>query len=257
MRDRESDGSLDNRIFVGGLSWDVTERQLQDTFHRYGKIVECQIMVGKDTGRPRGFGFITFPDRRGADDAIKHMHGREFGDRVISVNKAEPKAGGEDVHKSGGYPSRGGAAEDECFKCGRHGHWARECPSTGGRYRDPPSMRSRTEEYDGHRDRYGDRDFERERDRDHYMDDRRHSYRDRFEGRDKYDLYPVERYGMPEHHHHLEGRRERSYDRDRYARDGYGAMGPLRDEGRCYRSRPGPYDRPSRAGGPSSSHERW
>lgn len=43
MRDRESDGSLDNRIFVGGLSWDVTERQLQDTFHRYGKIVECQV----------------------------------------------------------------------------------------------------------------------------------------------------------------------------------------------------------------------
>ncbi|KAL0667938.1 hypothetical protein Bca4012_030642 [Brassica carinata] len=51
------------------------------------------------------------------------------------------------------------------------------------------------------------------------------------------------------------GRRERSYDRYRYARDGYGAMGPLRDEGRAYRSGPGPYDRPSRAGGRSSSHE--
>ncbi|KAJ0244124.1 RNA recognition motif domain-containing protein [Hirschfeldia incana] len=223
------------------------------------------IMVAKDTGRPRGFGFITFTDRRGADDAIKDMHGRELGGRVISVNKADPKAGGED----GGYPSRGkvsGAAEDECFKCGRHGHWARECPSTGGdrgRYRDPPSMRSRTGEYD-------------ERDRDRYIDGRRdggrHSYRDRFEGRDKYDLYPVERYGpprdrfvndrygMPEHHHYLEddyGRRERSYDRDRYATDGYGAMRPLRDEGRAYRSRPSPYDRPNRAGGRSSSHERW
>ncbi|KAF2569554.1 hypothetical protein F2Q68_00025517 [Brassica cretica] len=58
-------------------------------------------------------------------------------------------------------------------------------------------------------------------------------------------------------HKPMQGRRERSYDRYRYARDGYGAMGPLRDEGRAYRSGPGPYDRPSRAGGRSSSHERW
>ncbi|ESQ29421.1 hypothetical protein EUTSA_v10023624mg [Eutrema salsugineum] len=290
MKDRENDGNLDNRIFVGGLSWDVTERQLEDTFERYGKIIECQIMVGKDTGRPRGFGFITFTDRRGADNAIKHMHGRELGDRVISVNKAEPKVGGDDVdhfHKGGGYSSRGkgshGGAEDECFKCGRPGHWARECPSAGGdrgRFRDPPTIHSRLGELGGHRDRYGDRELERERDR--YMDVRRdggrYSYRDRFEGGDKYetrDLYPMERYGPPgdrlvsdrygiPEHLHLEddyGRRERGYDRDRYARgasDRYGgAMGPLRDEGRGYRSRPGPYDRPSRAGGRPSSYERW
>lgn len=43
MKDRENDGNLDNRIFVGGLSWDVTERQLEDTFERYGKIIECQV----------------------------------------------------------------------------------------------------------------------------------------------------------------------------------------------------------------------
>ncbi|CAN7111365.1 unnamed protein product [Brassica rapa subsp. narinosa] len=156
MKDRESDGSLDNRIF------------LQDTFHRYGNIIECQIMVEKDTGRQRGFGFITFSDRQGADDAIKHMHGRELGGRVISVNNAEPKAG------------RGGA-EDECFKCGGRGHWARECPSTGGdrgRYRDPSAVRSRVGSYGGHRDCY---------DRDRYMDNPRDgrqysSYRDCFEG---------------------------------------------------------------------------
>uniref|UniRef100_M4EED3 RRM domain-containing protein n=1 Tax=Brassica campestris TaxID=3711 RepID=M4EED3_BRACM len=50
-------------------------------------------MVGEDTGRPCGFAFITCSYHRGADDAIKHMRGRELGDRVISVNKAEPKVG--------------------------------------------------------------------------------------------------------------------------------------------------------------------
>lgn len=137
-------------------------------------------MVGKETGRPRGFGFITFTDRRGADDAIKQMHGRELGDRVISVTKAEPKAGGDVDDKNGGYSSRGkgsyggGASEDECFKCGNPGHWARDCPSTGGdrgRFRDPPAMRSRNGEFDGRRDSYGDRELERERDR--YSDERR------------------------------------------------------------------------------------
>lgn len=69
-----------------------------------------------------------------------------------------------------------------------------------------------------------------------------------------------DRYGMPQCHHHLEdeyGRGERGYDRDnRYESDRYGDMGPLRYEGRAYISRSCPYDRPSRAGGRSSSYER-
>lgn len=69
-----------------------------------------------------------------------------------------------------------------------------------------------------------------------------------------------DRYGMPQCHHHLEdeyGRGERGYDRDnRYESDRYGDMGPLRYEGRAYISRSCPYDRPSLAGGRSSSYER-
>lgn len=44
MKDRENDRNLESRIFVGGLSWDVTERQLESTFDRYGKITECQVL---------------------------------------------------------------------------------------------------------------------------------------------------------------------------------------------------------------------
>ncbi|MCL7049920.1 hypothetical protein MKW94_021608 [Papaver nudicaule] len=85
------------------------------------------------------------------DDAIREMHGRELGERVISVNKAQPRSGGggggggggrDDYGYGGGYSSggrggsfggdKGGAGGSDCFKCERPGHWARERPSAGG-----------------------------------------------------------------------------------------------------------------------------
>lgn len=159
-------------------------------------------MLERDTGRPRGFGFITFADRRGMEDAIKEMHGRELGDRIISVNRAQPKMGSDEPDHD--YPSGGGrgnygvggrVGQDDCFKCGRPGHWARDCPLAGGG-RDGGSFSSRPRfgGSGGHGDRLGERD--------RYVDDRydggRFGDRDRFDSRDsKYgnrDQYYSDRY---------------------------------------------------------------
>lgn len=160
----------------------------------------------RDTGRPRGFGFLTFADRRGMEDAIREMHGRELGDRAISVNKAQPRMGGEDPshgygggYSSGGRGSYGGdrsSGQDDCFKCGRPGHWARDCPSAGGgRGGGQFPLRSRFGGAGGRGDRYGDRD------RDRFVDDRYDGGRygvDRYDSREsKYagrDRYAAERY---------------------------------------------------------------
>ncbi|XP_051130825.1 glycine-rich RNA-binding protein RZ1C-like isoform X2 [Andrographis paniculata] len=248
-------------------------------------------MLERDSGRPRGFGFLTFADRRAMEDAIRDMHGREFGDRVISVNKAQPKGADELPHSysGGGYPpgGRGGygggdrpVGQDECFKCGRPGHWARDCPSAGGgrgaRTFSPPPPRSRYGGAGGRVDRYA-------ADRDRVIDDRydrgRYGERDRYDGRDdryggrdRYandrfpppgDRFPVDRYAPPERYPQNGYGKDRAYDRDGGGPRGGGGerfgggRGAGRYEGRSYRDRPGPYDRPPRRGGRPPSLDRY
>ena len=93
---------MNTKLFVGNLSFNTTENDLQDAFAAHGTVIEANLMVDRDSGRPRGFGFVTMGSPEEAEKAIEAMNGAILDGRNLTVNEARPK--GES--SSGGY--RGG-----------------------------------------------------------------------------------------------------------------------------------------------------
>jgi RNA recognition motif-containing protein len=88
---------MGKKLFVGGLSWDTTDESLQRAFEPYGEISEAKVITDRDTGRSRGFGFVTFAQDEDAKTAISKMHGTSLDGRNITVNEAQersPREGG-------------------------------------------------------------------------------------------------------------------------------------------------------------------
>jgi RNA recognition motif-containing protein len=80
------------KLFVGGLSWDTTDESLRKAFASYGDITEAKVITDRDTGRSRGFGFVTFARDEDAKTAISKMDGTSLDGRTIKVNEAQEKA---------------------------------------------------------------------------------------------------------------------------------------------------------------------
>lgn len=79
------------KLFVGGLSWGTDDQKLNDAFATYGVVTEAKVILERDTGRSRGFGFVTFEDGAAADQAIAAMDGAELDGRSIRVNEAKKR----------------------------------------------------------------------------------------------------------------------------------------------------------------------
>src|SRR3954466_11537200 len=83
---------MNNKLFVGNLSFNVTENELQDTFAQYGTVLEANLMTDRMTGRPRGFGFVTMSAGEEAQKAVEALNGSRLDNRALSVNVALPRA---------------------------------------------------------------------------------------------------------------------------------------------------------------------
>lgn len=86
---------MGKRLYVGNLSFSTTEADLLDAFKAEGhEVVEAKLVLDRDTGRPRGFGFVEMATEEGAAAAISSLNGRELQGRAISVSEARERTGG-------------------------------------------------------------------------------------------------------------------------------------------------------------------
>jgi RNA recognition motif-containing protein len=96
------------KIYVGNLSFDTTETKLRDAFASHGDVTEAVVVTDRDTGRPRGFGFVTMPDNA-ARTAIDALNGQELDGRTLTVNEARARTDrGGGGGGGGGGQRRGG-----------------------------------------------------------------------------------------------------------------------------------------------------
>ena len=106
---------MGNKLYVGNLSFTITEQALTDTFAQYGTVESVKIITDRDTGRSKGFGFVEMASEEEAQAAIEKLDGTEFEGRQLKVNEAKPMAprtnrsgGGGGGGFGGGRGGRGG-----------------------------------------------------------------------------------------------------------------------------------------------------
>ena len=114
------------KIYVGNLPYEVTEQDLRQEFGAFGEVTSVSIITDRDSGRPKGFGFVEMATKSEAEAAITGLNGKAIKERTIVVNEARPRT---DNRGGGSYGERGGSGY------GRGGGGGRGGGSGGGRQR--------------------------------------------------------------------------------------------------------------------------
>jgi RNA recognition motif-containing protein len=90
------------KLFVGNLSWNTNNSSLQEAFESFGEVSEAVVITDRNTGRSRGFGFVTFEEDSAAETAVEEMNGKEIDGRALTVNEAQEKRRDNDRGGGGG-----------------------------------------------------------------------------------------------------------------------------------------------------------
>lgn len=90
---------MNNKLYVGNISFNTSDRDLQDAFDEFGAALEVHLVTDRATGRPRGFGFVTMSTEEEAQAAIEGLNGKTVDGRALTVNIARPR---EDRPRGGG-----------------------------------------------------------------------------------------------------------------------------------------------------------
>ena len=92
------------RIYVGNLSYEVTEEELRQEFGAFGEVASVEIITDRDSGRPKGFGFVEMPSASEGQAAIAALNGKTLEERTLNVNEARPRS---ESGRGGGRPGGG------------------------------------------------------------------------------------------------------------------------------------------------------
>jgi len=100
---------MSKKLFVGGLAWATNDDGLRQAFEAYGEVTDAKVINDRETGRSRGFGFVTFADAAAGETAMAEMDGKPLDGRTIRVNEANDRRSGGG-NRGGGYGggNRGG-----------------------------------------------------------------------------------------------------------------------------------------------------
>ena len=97
---------MNTKLYVGNLAFTTSEKDLQDLFSAHGPVAEVNIPTDRESGRPRGFGFVTMGSPESAQAAILALNGKEIGSRALTVNEARPREDRAGFFSGGRSPHR-------------------------------------------------------------------------------------------------------------------------------------------------------